>query len=253
MKRFFLWAFLPLFILLSAFSTFPHPANVPASRTAITAAAASSSPVTGDYACILTNDTFFYSSPDERRGLFLLPKSYYVKLLEYRTDFCKIEYGKDEGDCKRLIGYAKTEELTFVDYEPKRPYLYYVFDVSYKLDGTETPNGPFLNEIILSCVYYGDYLVGSELYCYVLQESGFGYVPKPTSLSFEENTEYADYLATQAPPPESSNEPTNSESTSSPMQIVILIAVCLLVPILAALVLKPSRRLPYKDDDAYSF
>ena len=252
MKRLLLRAFLLFHILISALCAFSLSANAPLSRTSVTATAATA-PTAGDYACILTNDVFFYSTPDERRGLFLLPKSYYVKLLEYRADFCKIEYGKDEGDCKRLIGYAKTEQLTFVDYEPQRPYLYYVFDVSYKLDGSEASGAPFLNEIVLSCVYYGDYLVGSELYCYVLQESGFGYVPKPTSLSFEENTEYADYLSAQTPPSTDTEAPPSAETPSSPTQIVILIIVCLLVPILAALVLKPSRRLPYKDDDVYSF
>ncbi len=202
----------------------------------------------------MDSDTFFYSAADERRGLFLLPKSYYVRLIEYRNDFCKIEYGKDDSGAKRLVGYAKTEQLTFVDYVPVRPYLYYVFDVRYTIDGAEGNGSPFLNEITMSCVYYGDYLIGSETYCYVLREDEFGYIPKPTSLTYEENTEYADYLAAQTPKEDvTTEEQSPTTETSSPAQIAILIIICLLVPILAALVLKPSRRPQYRDDDVFSY
>lgn len=182
--------------------------------------------------------------------MFLLPKSYYVRLLEYRPDYSKVEYQTDGGNAKRVVGYVQTSALTFVDYVPQRPYLYYTFDLHYKIEDAERSDSSFLTQLTFTCVYYGDYLIGSELYCYVLRGDEFGYVPKPASLVFEENSEYADHLASQQPAPEVSAPVDDEENPShSPVQIAILVAICLLVPILAALVLKPPRRPPYERDE----
>ena len=214
------------------------------------AAALSTLPSQGSYACVLSDETYFYSSPDDRRGIFLLPKTYYVKLLEYGENYCKIEYLTDDSRTRKLVGYAKTQDLTFVDYTPVRPYLYYIFDVKYRIDGSENIDDSFLTEITVTCVYYGDYKIGSERYCYVLRDDEFGYIPKPATLSYEENTEYADYLSSLVPDsssPTSPNEP--SGFSPSPVQIAILVALCLLVPVLAALILKPPRRPPYETEE----
>jgi hypothetical protein len=266
MKKLFLRGLFPLLLLwivvLSAF--LPHPrANAvfsrvkiphaiqPTAQTAILATAQTNPqplvPLTGDYACILSDDVFFYTATDGRKGLFLLPKSYYVRLLEYRYDYCKVEYQTDIS-AKRLVGYVATDKLTFVDYIPSRPYLYYVFDLRYTIENAST-DSQFLTEITVSCIYYGDYVIGSERYCYVLRGDEFGYVPKPATLSYEENEEYADYVASLQP--DSTPTPDTvppSAKENSPAQIAILVVICLLVPILAALILKPPRRAPYEDD-----
>ena len=203
--------------------------------------------VVGSYACILNDNTYFYNSRDGKNGLFVLPKTYYVKILEVAPDFCKIEYLYDDSKVQRLVGYARTTELTFVDYVPERPYLYYLFDVSYRLDESHVGDSGFLNQITVTCAYYGDYPIGSETYCYVLREDSFGYIPKPANLTYAENTEYADRLSQSVTAPGGSDAP--KENNSSPAQIAILIALCLLVPLLAALILKPPRRLPYETDE----
>ena len=199
---------------------------------------AQADPSANSYACILSSDVFFYSERTDRKGLFLLPKSYYVRILEYGEEYCKVEYG-DNSLARALIGYVQTNELTLVEYVPKRPYLAYTFDVSYTIENGIIADSSFLTQITVKCVYYGDYKVGSETYCYVLRGEEFGYIPKPTTLSYEENYEYADYIA-------SLKENSSSlENTSSPTQVGILIALCFLVPLLAALILKPSRKPPY--------
>ena len=200
------------------------------------------------YACILQENVFFYSAPDERRGLFLLPATYYVKLLEYGEEYCRVEYLSDDENVKKLIGYAKTEALTFVEYVPKTPYFRHFFDVRYRIEEDGLDDSSFLNEITLTCAYYGDYKIGSETYCYVLRGGSFGYVPKPTTLRIPQNTEYEEWLATQAPPPEETPPASEEKEGSSPAQIAILVALCLLVPVLAALILKPPRRPPYETD-----
>ena len=203
----------------------------------------------GSYACILTNDVYFYDTPDVRRGLFLLPKTYYVKLLEYGANVCKVEYLYDDTNTQKLIGYVLTEQLTFVDYIPKRPYLYYVFDVKYQIEDTQRSDSSFLTEVTVSCAYYGDYPIGAETYCYVLRGDTFGYVPKPLSLTYEENNEYADRLVAADTPDPSPSSDADSQTTSSPAQIAILITLCILVPVLAALILKSPKRLSFDPDD----
>ncbi len=204
-------------------------------------------PLLGDYACILQTDTFFYASPDESKGLFLLPKSYYVKLLDYGSEYSRVEYLTDDGIGKKVTGYVKTQRLTFVDYLPKRPYFTYQFELYYRIDEGLQNDSSFLNEIKVTCAYYGDYNVGSKTYCYVLRGDSFGYVPKPSSLTVPENPEYAEYLATLESAEEGEGE-EKSTTTSSPAQVAILVALCLLVPVLAALILKPPRRPPYETE-----
>ena len=265
MKKIYLTALLPLlcfvYLIFSASAALFAPAPFPfTSKPQIITAQAQNEnstdapavPTAGDYACILSDNAFFYAAPDEKSGLFLLPKSYYVRLLSYATEYCKIEYQTDGGGYEKLVGYAKTNQLTFVKYIPLRPYFSYVFEVSYRLDSTSQENSDFLNKITFDCAYYGDYKVGSNTYCYVLRNGEFGYVPKPEDLFLEENTEYNDYLAslTTPEPPSSSDVSTEpTETPSSPAQIAILVALCLLVPLLAALILKPPRRPPYETEE----
>lgn len=201
------------------------------------------------YACVLCDDAFFYANKDENQGLFLLPKSYFVKILQTETEFTKIEYQTDGEHFKTLTGYAKTSKLTPVDYVPKTPYLNLTFDVKYKLEDTSL--GPsFLNELVITCAYYGDYKIGSKTYCYVLRDETFGYVLKPTTLVHNENPEYTDNLKSQTPAPdtEDTSSQTEPQNSSSPAQIAILVSVCLLVPVVAGLILKAPRKPPYEDD-----
>ena len=202
-----------------------------------------SAPKSGDYAYVQTSDVFFYATPNEENGLFLLPATYYVRLLDYTPNFCRVEYQTDGAQTQRLVGYVKTSQILFVPYVPKQPYFQCAFDVEYKLQDTPQTTDGFLTQITMRCIYYGDYKVGSNTYCYVLREGEFGYVPKPYDLHIQENPEYAEYLETlQAASSEDSGEVPQTKS-NSPAQIAILIALCLLVPILAALILKPKSNI----------
>ncbi len=168
-------------------------------------------------------------------------------MLSKETDFCRIEYLYDSDYTKKLTGYAKTSELTFVDFTPQTPYLYHVFDLRYTVDGSYIEGDAFLDQITISCAYYGDYHVGSKPYCYVLRGSSFGYVPKPEGLVYPQNYEYEEYLSKvergEITPP------TNDEEGMSAAQIAILITLCLLIPLLAALVIKTSKKSTYDFDD----
>ena len=207
---------------------------------------AENAPAAGSYACVL-DTVFFCAEPDERRGLFLIPKTYYVKILEYGTSYSKIEYLYDDSHAEKLVGYARSDGLTFVDYVPTRPYLYCLFDVNYVIDGNQIQDSSFLNQITVTCVYYGDYHIGAKTYCYVLRGDTFGYIPKPDSLFYKENPEYAERLEQALPTPTPDSQ--TPKAHSSPTQIALLIVLCLLVPILAALILKPPKRPPYESEE----
>lgn len=222
-------------LLLFIFLCTPFIAYLPPT---FKAKAENTPPKKGDYACVNGADVFFYGVPDEKDGLFLLPSTYYVRLLDYSADFCRVEYQTDGTDTKRLVGYVKTEQINFIPYVPKQPYPYCIFDVEYKIDDSAQTADGFLTQIKMSCLYYGDYNVGSSTYCYVLREGEFGYIPKPYDLHIEKNTEYAEYLETLQSAPIEKTE--NEGKSNSPAQIAILVALCLLVPLLAALILKPK-------------
>lgn len=203
---------------------------------------------TGGYGCIRQSSAFFYAAKDDRQGLFILPQNYYVKLIEVEDGFCKVEYLYDDAFVQKIVGYVKTQDITAVPYVPKRPYLYKLFDVYYELDDSEGGDG-FLTQITATCAYYGDYVVGSKTYCYVLQNGRFGYVPKPQHFAIEPNAEYDEfYYPSQDSSSSSSSSTSPTEPSANPTQIALLIVLCLLVPIIASLILKPPRRPPYGQD-----
>ena len=211
----------------------------------IPTAKAETPPTNGSYACILVENAYLYATSNERSGLFLLPKTYFVKALEVQGEFTKVEYSTDSEYTKKLTGYCKTAQLTFVDYVPSKPYFYSTFELVYRIDDSDK-RYPFLTEITVTCAYYGEYPIGSEIYCYVLQGDSFGYVPKPSELTVPINTEYADHLKTDLPQDETA--PTESETLPLP-QIALLILLCLIAPVLATLILRPTRSRPDPDDE----
>ena len=209
--------------------------------------ATASAEISPTYACILTENVYLYASSNERSGLFLLPKTYYVKALSIGADFTKVQYQTDENGLRAITGYCKTSELTFVDYVPKTPYFHTFFNVTYKIADADK-SYPFLTEITVECAYYGEYPIGSETYCYVLREDGFGYVPKPQNLTFVENTEYSDRQTQSSAKPDLPPQTSDSQSLP-PSQIITILVLCLLAPILASLILKTNKPTPPLDDD----
>lgn len=226
MKRIFTF-FLSLFLLIA-------PQGISCS---IFHASASS----GSYACILSDGVYFHTSEAPSSGIFALPKSYYVKVLSVGEMYTKVEYLTDGERTKKLTGYCLTDELTFVDYTPVNPYLYATFDVIYTAENGESGDA-MLDKLTLPCTYYGSYTIGSKEYAYVLQRGEFGYVPKPADFSYSENGEYAARIEGGA-----NSAPANTSGNGS--QAALLIVLCLIVPLLAALLIKGAKPLPYELDE----
>ena len=234
MKQFILSVLLTIFSLYLPLTPAPNRATAKAETSS-------------SYACILTDNVYLYASSNERSGLFLIPKTYYVKTLSIGAEFTKVQYQTDENGLRAITGYCKTAELTFVDYIPKIPYFHTFFSVTYKIADADK-SYPFLTEIKVECAYYGEYPIGSEIYCYVLREDGFGYVPKPENLPFIENTEYSDRQAQLNDKTETPPSAENSQSLP-PSQIATILVLCLLAPILASLILRTNKHTPPLEED----
>lgn len=203
------------------------------------------------YACILGENTYLYETERDARGLFILPQSYYVKVLDEGETYAYAEYLADGAYTKPVRGYCKKEELTVVDYVPQNPYLYKSFTVTYTIpDDPFAGDEDFLSSVTMHCGYYGDYKIGSKTYCYVLQDGKFGYLPKPTDLTWSKNTEYEEHTApdepTETPAASSQGEKSNGVN---PAQIAVLVLLVLLIPVVATLVLKNNRNRPYDDPE----
>ena len=232
MKKFFIlvWTLLYAFLIPSSIILTAADSNTPTEHASDAA-----------YACILSDDVYFYTSEQETSGVFILPKTYYVKILSIGERFTQVEYLTDNEQTRALRGYCLTEQLTFVDYIPVNPYLYATFSVIYTAqDGWA--GDELIDKIELICAYYGSYSIGSKQYAYVLQNGKYVYVPKPSDFSYAENTEYAERQGETA---------EESEERGNGIRIGILAVLCLLVPLLAAIILQSSKRSPYDPDPTY--
>ena len=190
----------------------------------------------GIFACVVTEDCYLYPTADLNEGLFLLPKTYYVNVLENLDNAYRVSYLVDGKDTRKIIGYCRKEKVSVVDYQPTNPYLFACFDVTYQTEG-ESGDG-FLTQITFACAYYGDYYVGSIAYCYVLRDNAFGYVPKPASFVYDENPEFFE----RQPPPA-----TQEEKQTFPTYL-LFIALALLTPAAVYLLFKFAAKKPFDED-----
>lgn len=161
----------------------------------ITAALTTEAPLCAEaetdvYACITQDGTYFYSTADEESGLFILPTTYYVKIISRSDDFCFVQYLDDVADYKAVYGYCKTETLTAVDFVPARPYLYYTYSATYSVEGSSSSDSGDFSTFTCNCIYYGDYKNGTTTYRYVSINGEFGYIPKTCEIEYPLNTDY---------------------------------------------------------------
>jgi hypothetical protein len=220
-----------IFAMLALFFFFLVGAPSTATATAQTGA---------QYACVLSDDVYFYTTENEYSGIFTLPKTYYVKILSVGERFTRVEYLTDTEYTKTLVGYCLTYQLTFVDYTPLNPYLYTTFDVIYTAANGDG-NDEILEKLVFTCGYYGEYSIGAKRYAYVYQNGSCAYVPRPEDFRYAENPEYADRLSSPAESP--------SEEGINPIQLGVLAVLCLLVPLLAAIILKTNKAPVYDPEE----
>jgi len=185
------------------------------------------------YAVAAERNVWFYSDESEGSGLFVLPYTYYVKVISEGELFCAVEYLYDSQPYKKLRGYCKKSALTFVDFVPVRPYLLREVTVSYTLpnDYGALGNGNF-GTVERTFVYYGHRYEQDRLYFYVARDGVFDYIPAEAELDYELNVDYL-------PPPEE-NKPEASGGLGA-VQVAVICAVCAAAVAIAVLVMRGKR------------
>ena len=176
------------------------------------------------YAFVPDGDVWFYAGETESSRVFLLPKTYYVKILSEGSMYCRVEYLSDEPPYQKITGYCRTEDIIPVDYTPARPYLKKQITLSYSLpEGTGSLGGSF-SSVEKTFVYYGQRYDGAKLYYYVLSEGTFDYIPADEELSYEENTDYLEYIASQQT---AGNDVTDAGPTSGGLNAAVIVVICI--------------------------
>lgn len=197
------------------------------------------------YAVAVTDKVWFYTAPDEACGLFILPLSYYVKIIEEGEPFCKAEYG-DGISIPCVTGYCKSETLTRVDYVPARPYLCKQVTLTYTLDGTLDNDFDSLEK---NFYYYGSTFRGTARYWYVYADGKFGFVAQNGEPEYELNVDYltAGTSGTAVSPAEKKHPLTGVQIA------LICIAVCAFVSAGAFLFFKRKPHLPVRPEESDDF
>ncbi len=210
-----------LFLLL--FSALPCP--VPA---------AAASAAESEYAVAADGNVWFYSAEEEESRLFLIPETYYVHVLNVGETYSAAEYLINDPPYRKIVGYCRTQALTFVDFVPARPYLLRQITVSYTLPEGGALGSAF-DSIERDFVYYGTRYEKGQLYFYVLSEGTFGYIPAEEELEFERND---DFLVSAGPAEE---EEPPAQGGLSPAEIVVICLACAAAVVCAAFVIRGKR------------
>lgn len=74
------------------------------------------------WAKVNNDDAIFYAQPNDESALFILPKTYFVKLINEDETFYKAEY-------KDLVGFVKKEDVSPMNGTPLCPYFIETFRV----------------------------------------------------------------------------------------------------------------------------
>jgi len=216
---------------------------------------------TNAYACITQENTYFYSSADETSGLFILPATYYVKIISKSDDFCFVQYLDDVAEYKAVYGYCKTQDLTPVDFTPARPYLYYTYTATYSVNGTSSTDIGDFSTFTCSCIYYGDYKNGTSTYRYVSINGEFGYIPKTCEIEYPLNTDYITEEPAD-PTPIENDEPAANETIEKTAEtksetgingaglgLIIALSVALVAIAVFVIAVKPRKKKEYSYDN----
>lgn len=216
---------------------------------------------TNAYACIAQENTYFYSSADENSGLFILPTTYYVKIISKSDDFCFVQYLDDVAEYKAVYGYCKTQDLTQVDFTPARPYLYYTYTATYTVNGTASTDVGDFSTFTCTCIYYGDYKNGTLTYRYVNINGEFGYIPKTCEIEYPLNTDYiteepTDTLisdnvnsAAEEQTDNAAETKTDTNVSGAGLGLIIALSAVLIAIAVFVIAVKPHKKKEYSYDN----
>lgn len=192
------------------------------------------------YAVAAQSDVWFYAAEDGESGLFLIPYTYYVRILREGTRYSAVQYLDDVAPYKSITGYCLTDSLTFVDFIPERPFLKRELKVSYQLEGESRMGSGAFDRVERTFVYYGTSYSGTARYYYVYADGIFDYIPAVQEVLFELNTDYLEASSGELP----SEGPEEGSPAVSPVQIALICGIAVAAVGVAAFVLRGKKPSP---------
>ncbi len=201
------------------------------------------------YAVAAGSDVWFYTAENDDAKLFLIPETYYVRVLYAGELYTAAEYLVNDPPYQKIMGYCRTDALTPVNFIPARPFLRKQITVSYTIPDSEASQDAF-GSIDRTFVYYGLYFREGQQMAYVLSDGIFGYIPLREEPAFERND---DFLSVPSGPAE--GEPGSAKTGGlNAVQIVAICVACAAAVAVAALVLRGKKRsLPPPDSERSDF
>lgn len=187
------------------------------------------------YACAARTDVWFYAAENKESGLFLLPYTYYVRVVREGVLFTAVEYLDDVAPYKSIAGFCRTEQLTFVDFVPERPFLKREIEVDYTIAGEPLMGSGSFDCVRRSFVFYGESYAGTARFFYVYADGVFDYIPATQEILYDLNT---DYLA----PPASEEVPAEEPAPAPSGMLIAVVCVAAFLVLTVALFLLRKRR-----------
>lgn len=199
------------------------------------AKAVSAGAETERYAVAASRDVWFYSEANDDKGLFVLPYTYYVKILSEGDPFCAVEYHDGSEGYQKVSGFCKRDALTFVDFVPERPFLKKRIRLTYTIDGNNGVGEGAFDSAERTVSFYGTYSSGTAQYFYVYADGVFDYVPAVQTVSYDLNVDYLASASTEPTTPPVSSEGLNGG------QIAVICVLCVAAVAIAVLLLRGKK------------
>ena len=201
------------------------------------------------YARVTSPDVYLYEEADENSGLFILPETYFVKILSENGDYYAAEYLCDTPNRTPVRGYCRKTDVECVDYIPETPFLVYETQITFRSSSDDLPEG-FIRDYTVDAAFYGTFSYGSSVCCYVEMEGRFGYVPASacSPIAYPPNTEHTDTA--------SDGQPSDPSSAAQPDPVNIVLICALAVAALGAVwfLFRPAKKQAHPlDEDAEDF
>ena len=188
------------------------------------------------YAVVNESDVLFYERADRSTALFVLPYTYFVRILATDGEFLRVQYASAEG-------YCLASDVIAVDFTPVTPYLVRTVDFLYKIDDPGKAGSEEMLTITRTFDYYGHIYENGYLYYYVLADGAFKRIPAERLLDYQLNREYEQYVAVSA-------EAERETGGLSAAAIVAICVACVAAVSVAVLVARGKRPPAYDPDKA---
>lgn len=202
-----------------------------------------------DYGQIVTEDCCFYADASLKIVKFILPYSYYVKIVSVGTEASRVVYRSEDQTCPSAEGYVKNVCLGFNEVLPDS--LYPEPTLRLKTDevvfGDKSLTSPKAVVVAGSSArYYGEIKIDGSDYLYVYVNGYVGYVRKDGFISFDIPLNKVELL------PDDNDDKTENSSTEklyeeteknfSPSEIIVVAVIIVVGLTLLVFALKPSDK-----------